>query len=52
MENNINNGKVKIQVSEIIAKCKRKEIGSISPRELGNNIINYCRIIFSHPTWF
>ena len=24
MENNINNGKVKIQVSEIIAKCKIK----------------------------
>ena len=50
MENNNNNGKIRMQVSEIIAKCKRKEDWINFARELGKDIINYCRLIFPQPT--
>lgn len=52
MEDNINENKVKIKVSEIIAKCKRKEDWINFSRELGNYFINICRSLFPESARF
>lgn len=46
MEDNIENNKVKIRVSEIISKCKRKEDWINFTRELGKSFLNFFRFIF------
>ena len=46
MEDNIENNKVKIRVSEIISKCKRKEDWINFARELGKCFLNFFRFIF------
>ena len=47
MENNIGNNKVKIRVSEILAKYKRREDWINFARELGKIFINAFRSLFS-----
>ena len=50
MEDNIENNKVKIKVSEIISKCKRREDWINFSRELGKSFINYFRFILPKST--
>lgn len=45
MNNNENNIKVKVKVSEVLAKCKRKEDWINFARELGKFIFCNYRII-------
>lgn len=52
MENNELNDKVKMPVSEIISKCRRKEDWINFVREIGKSISIYFRPILSKPTWF
>ena len=47
MQENPNADKVKIKISEIISKCKRREDRINFSRELGNYFINIFRIILS-----
>jgi hypothetical protein len=49
MESNEQNIKVKIKVSEIITKCRRKEDMINFARELGKIFIKFVRIVLSCP---
>ena len=52
MEDNIENNKVKIKVSEIISKCKRREDWINFSRELGRSFINYLGLYYPNQPGF